>query len=61
MDISILLNTHFNILLNIGEYWFPYCPILPEHLADVGETSQSLTTLSPTPGGLRLVDRRDSG
>ena len=27
----ILSITHFNILLHIGEYWFQYHPILPEH------------------------------
>ena len=32
----ILSNTHFNILLHIGEYWFEYYlpVILPEQLAD---------------------------
>ena len=28
----ILSNTHFNILLHIGEYWFQYYLILPEQL-----------------------------
>ena len=32
----ILSNTHFNILLHIGEYWFQYYLILPEQLADAG-------------------------
>ena len=30
----ILSNTHFNILLYIGEYWFQYYLILPEQLGD---------------------------
>ena len=29
----ILSNTHLNILLHIGEYWFQYNIILPEQLA----------------------------
>ena len=30
----MLSNTLFNILLHIGEHWFQYYLILPEHLAD---------------------------
>ena len=32
----ILSNTHFNIILHIGEYWFQYYLMLPEQLGDAG-------------------------
>ena len=44
----ILSNTHFNILLRLGEYWFQYYIILPEHLADVGTpAAAAAAALSP--------------
>ena len=58
MDFSILLNisiilhvilsnTHFNILLHTGEYWFQYYLILPEQLGDV---PSSLVPGQPSAG-----------
>ena len=41
----ILSNTHFNILLHIGECWFQYYLILPEHLADAQAAGRNLNLL----------------